>query len=103
MNLNEDLHATSYPVSHLVQTMGVKNWADTPAKKKFTNDCIARHFSNDWGDLCPEDKRSNNRSLKDGNQLLSTYTYKNKKLWVISDAADYDGKRVVTLLFPEEY
>jgi hypothetical protein len=61
---------------------------------------LLRHKHGDWGDLCAEDKRENEKSLRFGNRLLSSYqTRQDDKLWVISE---WD-RSATTLLLPEEY
>lgn len=61
---------------------------------------LLRHKHGDWGDLCAEDQRENERSLRLGNRLLSSYqTRTEEKLWVITE---WD-RSATTLLLPEEY
>jgi hypothetical protein len=61
---------------------------------------LLRHVHGDWGDLCAEDRRENERSLRLGSRLLSTYrTRREETLWVITE---WD-RSVTTLLLPEEY
>ena len=69
------------------------------------HDFISRHARGDWGDVCAEDGRLNNQALIEGSRLLSAYrTLKNVKLWVITEAADDNGRRAATtVLLPEEY
>jgi hypothetical protein len=66
---------------------------------------LDRHATGDWGELDQEDWALNDRALKDGSRILSAYrTLKGKKLWIITEAADNDGKRAATtILLPEEY
>jgi len=66
---------------------------------------LEKHMSGDWGDVDDEDKRANDEALVNGDRLLSAYrTLKNKRLWIITEAADDDGKRVATtILKPSEY
>ncbi len=60
---------------------------------------IARHASGDWGDLCAHDRRENERSLRDGWRVLSSYAVGNDRIWVITEA----DRSVTTILLPEEY
>jgi len=61
---------------------------------------IQRHQSGDWGNLCEEDKRENEFSLKNGFRLLSAYrTLHDVKVWIITEA----DRSVTTLLLPHEY
>lgn len=90
----------------LVFTCGVNNLvAENEAFAKFVLTSIRRHLRRDWGDVCPEDKAANDQSLKDGSRLLSAYTSAaGVKVWIITEAADDEGKRpATTVLLPEEY
>ena len=69
-------------------------------------DFLSRHAQCDWGnELCAEDRQLNDQALVDGSRILSAYrTAKNIKLWIITEAADDNGKRAATtILLPEEY
>jgi hypothetical protein len=61
---------------------------------------IQRHHAGDWGDLCPEDAAENNRSLRDGERLLSVYhLLDGEKIYLITE----HDRSVTTVLLPEEY
>lgn len=61
---------------------------------------LLRHKHGDWGNLCAEDARENERSLRLDHRLLSAYqTRTEEKLWVITE---WD-RSATTLLLPEEY
>jgi hypothetical protein len=66
---------------------------------------LAKHASGDWGEVCDEDKRLNDEALVSGERLLSAYrTLRKKRIWVITEAADDESKRLATtILTPEEY
>ena len=66
---------------------------------------ISRHAQGDWGQVCAEDGQLNDAALVDGSRLLSAYrTSRNTKLWIITEAADDEGRRAATtILLPEEY
>jgi len=66
---------------------------------------LARHSQGDWGQLCQEDRQLNDAALVDGSRILSAYqTSKGTKLWIITEAADDEGRRAATtILLPEEY
>ena len=68
-------------------------------------DYVQRHASGDWGVVCEEDRQANDKALKTGARLLSAYFLPDEsKLWLITDAADEQGRRqATTLLLPEEY
>ena len=63
-------------------------------------DFLERHQSGDWGEVCRADAQANNRALKDGARILSTYwTRKDVRLWVITEA----DRSSTCILLPEEY
>lgn len=66
---------------------------------------ISRHVRGDWGQVCCDDAKLNDEALLDGSRILSAYkTLKGVKIWVITEAADDDGKReATTILLPDEY
>jgi hypothetical protein len=68
-------------------------------------DFLTRHMRGDWGELCEDDRQLNDEAIKDGSRILSAYrTLKGKKIWIITEATDEQGKRVATtILLPEEY
>lgn len=64
---------------------------------------LARHVSGDWGDVDEADLRANNIAATDGNMILSSYRLDAETtIWIISDPADDAGRRVTTVLLPEE-
>jgi hypothetical protein len=61
---------------------------------------LHRHVTGDWGSLCQEDIEENERSVRGGFRILSSYVLSTSvKLWVITE---YD-RSVTTLLLPSEY
>ena len=66
---------------------------------------LDKHLAGDWGDVDAEDWQANEQALVGGSRLLSAYrTLKGKKIWIITEAADDDGKRAATtILLPDEY
>jgi hypothetical protein len=60
---------------------------------------LSRHSSDDWGDLDEEDRRENERSLRNGWRILSSYPGGGKTVWIITEA----DRSVTTILLPEEY
>jgi hypothetical protein len=62
---------------------------------------LRRHVSGDWGELCADDRRENELSVKEGFRILSTYRLRRTgvKLWIITEAE----RSVTTLLLPSEY
>jgi len=64
---------------------------------------LIRHQSGDWGDCCPEDSKTNDHALENGNRLLSVYNWESGeeplKFWVITE---WD-RSATTILLPEDY
>ncbi len=60
---------------------------------------LARHASGDWGELDVHDRRENQRSLKHGWRVLSSYAVGEGKVWIITEA----DRSVTTILLPDEY
>jgi hypothetical protein len=61
---------------------------------------LDRHASCDWGDLCEEDKATNEQALRKRGRLFSAYETKDKtKFWIITE---WD-RSVTTILLPSDY
>lgn len=61
---------------------------------------IGRHARGEWGELCEEDRKENEHSLREGFRLLSAYRdRKGVRFWVITEA----DRSVTTVLLPEDY
>lgn len=67
---------------------------------------LNRHQCGDWGEIHPEDRGVNERSLQDGTRLLSVYRLRSlvpgqegTRVWIITEA----DRSATTLLLPEEY
>jgi hypothetical protein len=60
---------------------------------------LARHASGDWGDVDKHDRRENERSLKHGWRIVSSYPVGDKTIWIITEA----DRSITTILLPEEY
>jgi hypothetical protein len=64
---------------------------------------LERHAAGDWGEVPPEDARENERSLKYGWRLMSSYPVGSEadgdRVWVITEA----DRSSTCLLLPSEY
>ena len=61
---------------------------------------VTRHARGDWGEVCPEDSKENEFSLREGFRLMSVYRTENGvKFWVITEA----DRSMTTVLLPEDY
>lgn len=79
----------------VVATVGALQVADNHAILEL----LRRHLSGDWGDLGEEDKKANDRALTHGERILSSYTVRGEKLWVITEA----DRSSTCVLTPGEY
>jgi hypothetical protein len=66
---------------------------------------LEKHVVGDWGEVDDEDKRANDQALVDGSRILSAFrTLKGVRIWIITEAADDEGRRAATTtLTPQEY
>jgi hypothetical protein len=61
---------------------------------------LGRHASGDWGEVCAEDKETNNLAVKAGIRILSAYmSQSGTKFWIITEA----DRSATTVLLPEDY
>jgi hypothetical protein len=94
---------TKFPLGQIVATPGA---LEAMQESGQTPDFfLSQHVSGNWGLVNKGDWRHNDEALKDGSRLLSAYaTLKGKRLWIITEAADDNGRRAATtILLPEEY
>jgi hypothetical protein len=80
--------------TRIVKTRGADDFP-----QDFLMRCLERHANQDWGDLCAEDKKTNDDAVKHGARVLSCYELRGDKLWIITEA----DRSVTTLLTPDEY
>ena len=66
---------------------------------------MAKHASGDWGRADAADSRANDEAIGSGGRILSVYgTLLGVEVWVLTEAADDEGRRAATtILLPEEY
>jgi hypothetical protein len=60
---------------------------------------LGRHQGGDWSEMDIADAEENEYSVKNGLRILSSYTYKGVKFWVITEA----DRSLTTILLPSEY
>jgi hypothetical protein len=63
------------------------------------SELLARHQGGDWGVIPACDARENERSVKHGWRLLSSYPLGDGKVWILTEAT----REVTTILLPSEY
>jgi hypothetical protein len=85
----------------LVMTRGVNDSvADSAKFAKHVHQSLIRHLAGDWGEVCDEDRASNESALKEGDRLFSVYKKEGvSTIWIITE---WD-RSVTTVLFPDEY
>lgn len=68
--------------------------------RMFVHESLLRHTLGDWGELCLDDKRRNERALTEGERLFSAYKSKSfPKVWIITES----DRASTCILFPDEY
>jgi hypothetical protein len=85
------------PLGKVVATPGALRLLAERGEHPF--DYLARHATGDWGDLDERDCRENERSLRFGWRVVSTYPVGEKCIWIITEA----DRSVTTILLPENY
>ena len=87
------------PKFHLGQLVATPNAMSKLTQKDIVT-ALIRHLDGDWGQVCEEDKRENELSLRQGFRLLSVYRGVNDtKFWIITEA----DRSVTTVLLPDDY
>lgn len=88
-------------LGEVVATSGLVAWLDEGPESRSAeaSRCLLRHSSGDWGEVCDEDKRTNDSAVAQDLRVISAYTIDGRKVWIITE---WD-RSVTTLLFPEEY
>lgn len=88
--------APLFPLGRLCATPGV---LDALAAETPPSELLVRHASGDWGEIPPEDARENERSLKYGWRVMSSYLVGDETIWVLTEA----DRSATTLMLPREY
>ena len=87
-----------FPLGSIYLTIGAQEALKEANQQP--SEFLAKHQSGQWGDLCEDDKKENELSLKEGFRILSAYRTKlGEKIWVITEA----DRNSSCLLLPEEY
>jgi hypothetical protein len=86
-----------FPLGQIVSTPG----AVEALTREGSDFMEFRHVSGDWGDLCDDDRRENELSVKEGLRILSAYQllHTGVKLWIITEA----DRSATTFLLPDVY
>jgi len=85
-----------FPLGRIVITRGVHS--AIAADELLT--ALLRHAQGDWGDVCDENRYSNEQALVRQSRLFSAYHASDKtKFWIITE----HDRSCTTMLLPEEY
>jgi hypothetical protein len=96
--MQQTIRPPLFPLGQIVATPGAL--AALEKAGQGPQEFLARHASGEWGDLCEEDRKENQFSLKHGFRLLSAYhTNAGEKIYVITES----DRSVTTVLLPENY
>ena len=64
---------------------------------------LVRHESGDWGEVCEEDRETNERALKDGSRLFSVYEEEGENGASMRVYVTTEWNREATTILPEDY
>jgi hypothetical protein len=88
-----------HPKFPLGQVVVTRNARDTISPTDVLQ-ALDRHAAGDWGNLCDDDRRENERCLQQGSgRLFSAYHAAGEKFWIITEA----DRSVTTVLLPLDY
>lgn len=74
-----------FPLGEVYLTIGAQD--ALKESNQVAVEFLQRHQSGDYGDVCEDDRRENELSVKEGFRVLSSYkTSKDIKLWLITEA-----------------
>ncbi len=94
LNESKDL----FPLGKVFLTIGAREVLQE--SNELPDEFLQRHLTGDWGDVCEDDRKENELSVKEGFRILSSYkTSKGIKIWLISEA----NRESTTILLPSEY
>ncbi len=87
-----------FPLGEVYLTIGAKEALEESDQTAI--EFLSRHQSGDYGDVCEDDRRENELSVKEGFRILSAYrTGKGERIWIITEA----DRSSTTCLLPSEY
>ena len=87
-----------FPLGQIYLTIGAREALEESGQD--ASDFLFRHQTGDWGELCEDDKKENELSVKEGFRILSAYrTTLGIKIWVLTES----DRSSSTILLPEEY
>jgi hypothetical protein len=87
--------AAKFPLGKIVMTANAYRQLAAVAVVK----ALHRHAAGDWGEVCDDDRKENELSLKEGFRLLSVHGAGEQRFWIITEA----DRSVTTVLMPQDY
>lgn len=89
-----------FPLGRVVATPGALEALETSGVSPV--ELLGRHQLGDWGEVPREDARENERSVRGGFRILSSYQVEEEgeeRIWIITEA----DRSSTCLLLPSEY
>ncbi|WP_210455622.1 type I restriction endonuclease subunit M [Vibrio crassostreae] len=90
--------AVPFSLGKVVYTKGIEQLLDSHVGVNLSI-YLQRHQNGDWGNICVEDKLTNDKATKTGERVLSSYTICNEQVWIITER----DRSCTTILLPNEY
>ncbi|MFT7642830.1 MAG: hypothetical protein ACI9G1_004589, partial [Pirellulaceae bacterium] len=79
-------------LGHVVATPNALRALESSGETPFA--FLERHQNGDWGNVCHDDRQSNDLAVIDGSRILSVYaTRLGEKILIITEAEANDGNR----------
>ncbi|MBI1292486.1 hypothetical protein GC173_14800 [bacterium] len=98
---------SKFPLGRTVITPGaIAALGDNDAERsQACSDLIARHSAGDWGECGKHDWKVNEEALRRDQRLLSVYTIRGQRIWIITEGGrtSVPPVGITTVLTPEEY
>lgn len=93
--------AALIPLGRVVATPGALDVLEVTGTDAL--ELLRCHAAGDWGEVPPEDARENERSVREGWRVLSSYpvgdSEAGERVWIITEA----DRSSTCILLPEEY
>lgn len=92
--------STKFELGKTVMTVGINDFmTENNVPVEGVIEMLSRHSEGDWGMLSADDWYENDEALREGGRLLSAYSLKGERVWVITES----DRSATTVLFPSEY
>ncbi|EKG9563855.1 type I restriction endonuclease subunit M [Vibrio parahaemolyticus] len=92
--------AIPFELGKMVMTQGIADIIDNNIGSEGSlGIALIRHKNGDWGNVCIEDKITNDEATRTGERVLSEYKLCGERIWIITER----DRSVTTVLLPSEY